>query len=110
MEFALVLPMVLLALLLIVEVAAVSHTQLVVTSAAREGARIAATTPDTRVAADGVRAALGERANTAHITIHRPDVVGEPAEVVVSIRHVVAALLGGIDVNVRGRASMRVER
>ena len=110
MEFSLLLPMVLLAIVVIVEVAAVSHTQLLVTSAAREGARIAATTPDTRLAADGARVALGERADKARITVHRPDVVGEPAEVVVSIRHVVVAMLGGIDVDVRGRAAMRVER
>ncbi len=110
MEFALVLPVILLTIVLIVEVAAVSHTQLVVTSAAREGVRIAATTPDTRMAVDGVRTALGERADDARITIHRPDVVGRPAEVVVSIRHVVGAMLGGVGVEVRGRASMRVER
>lgn len=45
-EFALVLPLVLLALLAAVEVVVVARTQLEVGHAAREGARQAATVPD----------------------------------------------------------------
>lgn len=111
-EFALVLPLVLLALVLLVDVVSVSHTQFLVSSAAREGARVAATTPDPALAADAVRDALGGRADEARITVHRPDVVGESAEVVVTIRHAVAAVLsrGVLALEVRGRAVMRVER
>lgn len=111
-EFALVLPLVLLAVLVVVEVVGVSHTQLLVTSAAREGARVAATTPDTNRAAEAARRALGGRADHAQITIHRPDVVGEPAEVSILIRHPIAPAIAGnlVEVAVRGRAVMRVER
>lgn len=111
-EFALVLPVVLLALIVVVEVVGVGHTQLVVSSAAREGARVAATTPDTLVAATAVRTALGNRADEARITVHRPDVVGEQAEVTVSIIYPVASVVAGnlLEVTVRGRAVMRVER
>ena len=45
-EFALVLPLVLLVVFAAVEVAVVARTQLEVVNAAREGAREAATNPD----------------------------------------------------------------
>ena len=111
-EFALVLPVVLLALIVVIEVVGVGHTQLVVSSAAREGVRVAATTPDTAVAAAAVRSALGARADEARITVHRPDVVGDQAEVTVMIRYPVAAPVAGnlLEVVVRGRAVMRVEQ
>lgn len=111
-EFALVLPVVLLALIVVVEVVGVGHTQLMVSAAAREGVRVAATTPDTAVASEAVRQALGSRADEARITVHRPDVVGQPAVVTVSIRYPVAAAVAGdlLEVVVRGRAVMRVER
>lgn len=111
-EFALVLPVVLLAIVLVVEVVGVAHTQMTVTAAAREGARVAATTPDPGLAAAAVRRALGDRADEARITVRRPDVVGETAEVVVALRHAVAAAVAGdlVELDVHGRAVMRVER
>lgn len=111
-EFALVLPVVLLALIVVVEVVGVGHTQLMVSSAAREGVRVAATSPDTTAASAATRRALGSRADEARITIHRPDVVGEQAVVTVSIRYPVAAAIAGdlLQIVVEGRAVMRVER
>lgn len=111
-EFALVLPVVLLALIVVVEVVGVGHTQLIVSAAAREGARVAATTPDTAAAASAVRQALGERADDARITVHRPDVVGHQAEVTVSIGYPLVAAVAGdhLAIDIRGRAVMRVER
>ncbi len=111
-EFALVLPVVLLVLLAVVEVAVVARTQLELTQAAREGARAAATVPDPARAVDAVRGALGpELAARVRVEVRRPAVVGAAAVVTVSLGHRVAAgLLGGIPVELRSRAVMRVER
>ena len=111
-EFALVVPLVLVVLLAVVEVALVARTQIEVVQAAREGAREAATTPDPARAVTAVREALGpDLGGRARITVRRPEAVGARAEVVVSVRHHVAAVLfGGFAVDLRSRASMRVER
>ncbi|MBT8214580.1 MAG: pilus assembly protein [Acidimicrobiia bacterium] len=111
-EFALVVPLVLVALLAIVETAVVGRTQLAVVSAAREGAREAAAHPDVDRAVDAVHQALGpELAEAASVTVRRPGVVGEPAQVVVTVRHRVSAgFFGGFHIDLRGRAAMRVER
>ena len=47
MEFVLVIPLMMILLIGIVEVAVVARTSLELVAAAREGARVAATTPDT---------------------------------------------------------------
>ena len=57
-EFALVLPLVLLVLLAVTQVAVVARTQLEVANAAREGARRAATAPDPADAVTVARRAL----------------------------------------------------
>ena len=110
-EFALVLPLVLLAIVAVVEVAVIARTQLEVVNAAREGAREAATSPDPARAVRAARGALGPSGSEARVSVKRPDVVGGTAEVVVRVRHVVAsALFGGHVVELSGRAAMRVER
>lgn len=111
-EFALVLPLVLLVLLGAVEVAVVARTQLEVSQAAREGARQAATTPDPAAAATAVRAFLGDRAGAAaQVSVSRDHVVGGQAAVTVRLPHTVAApLFGGFTVYLEGRCTMRVER
>jgi Flp pilus assembly protein TadG len=68
-EFALVVPMVLLVLLAAVEVAVVARAQLEVVHAAREGAREAAASPDPAQAVAAVRAALGPAAASARISV-----------------------------------------
>ncbi len=110
-ELALLIPTVLLVIAALAEVAMVARTQIEVIGAAREGARVASTTPDTDRAVQRVRSALGPRlAQTAVITVSRPAVVGAEASVQVTVVHrVAAAVLGGTTVRVSGRAVMRVE-
>lgn len=111
MEFALVLPLVLLLVLALVEVAVVARTQLEVVNAAREGAREAAASPDPSAAVAAARAALGALGASARISVRRPDVVGRPATVRVTVPHRMAApLLGGFSVELSATSSMRVER
>ena len=110
-EFALVLPVLLLAVLAVIEVAVVARAQLEVVNAAREGAREAAASPNPVRAVNASRAALGARGRDARVTVRRPDVVGAAAEVLVALEHRVAApLFGGFSIELTGRAAMRVER
>jgi len=111
-EFALVLPLVLVVLLGAVEVAVVARTQLEVSQAAREGAREAATTPDPAAAVAAVRRFLGEGpGGRALVSVSRDHVVGGQAAVTVRLPHTVAApLFGGFTVYLEGRCTMRVER
>lgn len=110
-EFALVTPLILLLVLGVVEVAVVARTQLELVNAAREGAREAAATPDPSAAAAAVRASLGSGGGAARISVRRPSVVGQRAEVSITLPHRVAgAIFGGFDLELSARASMRVER
>ena len=112
MEFALVLPLVLLVLLAVVEVAVAARVQLEVSHAAREGAREAAASPEIDRAVDAVRRSLPPgAAGRTRVTVTRDHVVGGSATVVVRLRHRVAApLFGGFDVSLVARSVMRVER
>lgn len=112
MEFALVVPLVLLVLLASVEVVVVARTQLEVAHAAREGARQAATVPDVSRAVGAARRSLpSEVAGSARVTVERQQHVGGTARVTVSVRHpIVAPLFGGFEVTLRSTAVMRVER
>jgi Flp pilus assembly protein TadG len=110
-EFALILPLALLLVLALVEVAVAARTQLEVVNAAREGAREAAANPDPARAAAAARQALGPAGDRAQVTVRRPHVVGQAAEVTVRVRHVIAApVFGGFGVDLRARSVMRVER
>lgn len=110
-EFALVVPLVLALLLGVVEVALVARSQLLVISAAREGAREAAASPDPAAAVRAARTVLGDRGSNARVSVRRPGVVGQSARVRVTLPYRVAApLFGGIGVELTGSASMRVER
>jgi len=111
-EFALVLPLVLLVLLGAVEVALVARAQLEVSQAAREGAREAAVSPDPEQAVEAVHRFLGaDLGGRAQVTVRREHLVGGRADVVVRVRHRVASFLfGGWTVQLEGRTSMRVER
>lgn len=110
-EFALIVPVVLLVLFAVAEVAGVARSQLEVVNAAREGAREAATSPDPSRAVAAVETALGDAAGTARISVRRPHVVGATAEVEVLLPHRVGGgLLGDLTVELVGRATMRVEQ
>jgi len=110
-EFALLIPLILLVLLAAVEVAVAARVQLEVVAAAREGAREAAVSPDPARALAVARNALGDAGERARITVSRPHVVGEPARVTVRLDHHFRVLpFGGLTVELKGTAAMRVER
>lgn len=110
-EFALVLPLVLVLLLGIVEVAVVARSEIQLVHAAREGAREAAASPDTSRSAAAVRAALGDAGRRARVSVTRPANIGERATVRVSLRHTVAApFFGGFSLDLQAHSTMRVER
>ena len=110
-EFALVLPLVLVLLLGIVEVAVVARSEIQLIHAAREGAREAAASPDTGRSAAAVRAALGDAGARARVSVTRPVHIGERATVRVSLRHTIAApIFGGFSFDLQAHSTMRVER
>ena len=112
MEFALVIPLVLLVMLAAVEVSLVARTQLEVSQAAREGAREAAATPDPAQAVAAVRRFLGDDLGSkARVSVARDHRVGGRAEVTVTVRHHLAGgLVDGLTVDLSATSSMRVER
>ena len=110
-EFALIVPLALLLVLGVAEIAIVAKTEIQLIHAAREGARAAAVSPDTARASAAVRRAMGNAGRRARVSVSRPSAVGEPATVEVGLRHVVAApLFGGLSVDLHASATMRTER
>jgi Flp pilus assembly protein TadG len=110
-ELALLVPLILLLLVVVVEVAVIARLQIEVVGAAREGARVAATSPDPALALAAVRGALGNRGADARIAVKRPHVVGQQAEVTVSFdHHIGLPLVGNLSVPLSATAVMRVER
>lgn len=110
-ELALLVPLILLLLAMIVEVALVARLQIEVVGAAREGVRVAATVPDPAEAVVAATRALGSRGEEARVAVHRPHVVGQAAEVKVSLLYRVGLpLMNRITVPLSARAIMRVER
>lgn len=112
MEFFLVIPMVLLILVAGIEVVSITRARIELVGAVREGARVAATTPDPAKAVNAVEAALspGMRPRV-HISVSRPAVVGRPARVTATLRHTLGApLLRDLGVDLSASATMLVER
>jgi Flp pilus assembly protein TadG len=110
-EFALVIPLVLVLVVAIAEVAVVARAELQLVHAAREGARYAATSPDTGGAAAAVRRALGPAGDRARVSVSRPSQIGAAATVSVTIMHRFAApLFGGFVVRLGASSTMRTER
>ncbi len=110
-EFALLVPLIVLLMAMIVEVALVARSQIEVVAAAREGVRVAATTPDPAAAMAAASRSLGARGNDARINVHRPHVVGAEARVSVSIGYRVSLpVIGGPTVPLSATAVMRVEQ
>lgn len=104
-EFALVIPAIVLVLLAVSEVVVVARTQLEIAQAAREGARVAAIATDPADAVAASREALGELAGDAVITVDRPYVVGEAAVVVIRL----TTRVFGMPIILKSDAAMRVE-
>lgn len=110
-ELALLMPLVIVLLIVIVEVAVVARYQVALVAAAREGARVAATSPDPADAVRAVQTAMGDRGGDARVGVHRPHVVGSPAWVDVALSYEIAVpLLGHFRVPLSARAVMAVER
>lgn len=110
-ELALLLPLLIVILIGVTEVAVAARTQLELLNAAREGARVAAVNPEPADAVAAAETALGAIADDARIGVSRPGVVGEPAVVTVVLQHrIVPILFGGTSVELRAKATMRVER
>ncbi len=110
-EFALVIPLVLILVLGVVELAVVARSEIQLIHAAREGARQSAASPDTSRAVAAVRRALGAAGSRARVSVSRPTGVGEPTTVRVSLPHRVASpIIGGFPIELHANATMRVER
>lgn len=110
-EIVLLLPIILALLLTVAEVAVLARTQLELVNASREGARVAAVNPEPAAAVEVVQAVLGEAGSEARISVVRPQVVGEPARVGIAVRHrLIPFMFGGLSVELRASAEMRVER
>jgi hypothetical protein len=114
-EFALVLPVLLLVILLFVQAVLVLHAQLVVTGAAREAARRGVeTSSEEQVRGVAVRAASGLARDRLEVGIESgPRRKGEWLKVSVAYRvPIVVPLAENVfprDITVRGSACMRIE-
>lgn len=105
------LPLIVLLLLAIAEIAVVGRSQLELINSAREGARVAAVNPEPADAVAAVQQLLGPAGDEARVAVTRPQVVGEPAVVTVTLHHrLVPYVFGGAAIDLAATASMRVER
>lgn len=112
MEFFLVIPLVILVLVAGLQVVSIARARIEILGAAREGVRVAATTPDPSKAVAAAEAALppGVRGR-ARVSVERPSVVGRPARVSISVRHDLGTPFPpGTGVDLSASAVMRVER
>ncbi|MEX0665040.1 MAG: TadE family type IV pilus minor pilin [Acidimicrobiia bacterium] len=108
-EFALVLPILVLALLAVLQVALVVRDHIAVVHAAREAARAASVDPDPSRAVRAARRTLPG----ARVHVGRRGRVGEPITVVVTYRSSTELPLVGPlfpDPTLRSRVVMRVEK
>lgn len=112
MEFFLVIPMVILVLVAGLQVVGVARTRIELLGAVREGARVAATSPDPAKAVDAVQAALPPLVrDRVRVSVSRPSVVGAPARVTAQLRHLFGVPFPeqmGVDLS--ASATMLVER
>jgi Flp pilus assembly protein TadG len=111
-EFFLVVPLLILVLVAGIQVISLARARIELVGAVREGARVAATTPDPAKAVEAVRAAMAPPdRDRVRISVSRPAVVGRPARVTATLRHQFAGpWLSGMGVDVSASASMLVER
>lgn len=110
-ELALMLPLIVLLLVAMAEIAVIGRSQLELVNSAREGARVAAVNPEPADAVEAAQDVLGAAGVHARVAVTRPQVVGEAAIVHVTIHHrLVPYLFGGATIDLTATASMRVER
>jgi len=113
-EFALLLPIVLLVLLAVVQVGVLARDRLLLEQAARAGARVAAVDPSAATVEDAVRAAAPALdASRLAITIERDGSRGSSVTVRVGYTAPTAGLLAGwlvpASVDLAAQATMRQE-
>ena len=111
-EFFLVLPALFLVLAAAILVVSVARARIELTGAVREGARMAATSPDPAKAVEAVRLALPEPVREkTRIRVSRPSVVGKLAVVSATARHEFdIGWLPSFSFEIRAQAAMAVER
>ncbi|MEX2655367.1 MAG: TadE family protein [Acidimicrobiia bacterium] len=110
-EAAFVIPFLLFVGIAVFEGVATMATQLQVVTATRDGARVAATTPDVTRAVDAVRVSLPDGlAKRARVQVDRPTTAGRPATVTVMVDvPLVTPFLSGVSVPLSWSSSMLVE-
>jgi len=111
-EFFLVVPLILLVLIAAVQVIGLARTRIELQAAARDGVRVAATTPDPSKAVDAVMAALppGLR-DRARVSVERPSRAGVPARVIVTVKYLIGKPFpADFGVEVTAQATMRTEK
>ena len=113
-EFALLLPILLLMLLAVVQVGVLARDQLVITQAARAGARAASVEAGDEAAREAaLDAATGLDPARLTVTISRSGTEGDPVVVAVSYEAPVAGLISGWllppEVTLRASSTMRQE-
>jgi Flp pilus assembly protein TadG len=108
----LVLPILVLVVVASLQLVGVARARLELQGAAREGARVAATTPDPAKAVEAVLASLpSEMRDRARVSVERPSRVGAVATVTVSVRHPLGRPFPPtLGVDLSARATMRTER
>jgi hypothetical protein len=111
-EFFLVIPLLIVVLAAGIQVISVARARVELLGAVREGARVAATTPDPARAVEAVRSAMPQEfRDRVRISVSRPGVVGRPATVSASIRHQLGVpWLEDLGFELSASASMLVER
>lgn len=111
-EFFLIVPLVIAVLGAGLLVVSAARARIELLGAVREGARVAATTPDPSRAVEAVRDALSPKMrDRARVSVSRPSVVGRPARVTARFRQRVdVPLLRVFSFDVSASASMLVER
>lgn len=111
-ELFLVLPVAILVLVASLQIIGVARTRIELQGAAREGARVAATTPDPSKAVEAVLASLSPEARpAARVSVERPSRVGAMARVSVSMRRSLGPPFpDSIGIDLSATAAMRTER
>lgn len=107
-----VIPMVILVLLASIQVVGLARARLELLGAVRDGARVAATTPDPALAVEAVLSALPPRLRErVRVSVERPTRVGVPARVTASYHYrFLPPLPAEPGIRLSATASMRTER
>ena len=110
-ELALLIPVVILLLAVVAEVAATAQVQVLAVHASREAARAAAVEPDIGAAVVAAHDALPDAIAVATaVSVERARGVGQPVRATVRIPHRLFRYVVGIPVELRWTTTMRSER